>query len=199
MRSIRVRTIINKSLPVFLSVLLLSSVAYASAGVGGGEGDDSIMPLVWQLLNFTILVVVLGVAIKMFNVRGMLNKRIEGIQSIIAEATEAREAAEAALKEVREKLNLKDDEIKKVTEAALASGRLEREAAEAEGQRLSEKILEQARANIQMELQNARAEIRAEAVNLAMKLAEEKLGRVLDAEQQRALMQDAIKKLEAAK
>ena len=72
-------------------------------------------------------------------------------------------------------------------------------AVEEEGKKLSEKILEQAKTNIEFELEQAKAEIRAEAVELAMELARKKIGERLTPDEQKKLIEESLAKLEAGK
>jgi len=182
-----------------VSVLGFAAVSFASSGGGEEGGGSQVMAVVWQVLNFSILVAVLVFAIKKADVRGMLRERIELIKKSIDEAREAKELARKALAEVEERLKLKDQEIERIISAARSSGESEREAAGEEGKKLSEKILEQAKANIEFELEQAKAEIRAEAVELAMELARKKIGERLTPGEQKKLIEESLAKLEGSK
>jgi F-type H+-transporting ATPase subunit b len=181
-------------------VLGFAAVSFASSGGGEeGGGGSQVMAIVWQVLNFAILVAVLAFAIKKANIKGMLRERTELIKKSIDEAREAKELAQKALAEVEERLKLKDQEIERIISAARSSGESERGAAEEEGKKLSEKILEQAKTNIEFELEQAKAEIRAEAVELAMELARKKIGERLTPDEQRKLIEESLAKLEGSK
>lgn len=180
-------------------VLALSAAAFAAEGGGEEHGGVDIMGVVWQVVNFAVLVALLIFAIKKFDVKGALRQRTELIKKNIDEAREAKEIAQKALAEVEERLKLKDREIEEIMANARASGERERAAAEEEGIRMSERITEQARANIEMELEQARAALRAEAVELAMELAEKKLGERLTPEEQKKLIEESLSKLERSR
>jgi F-type H+-transporting ATPase subunit b len=182
----------------FIAVFALSAAAFASSG-GEGEEHGSIMGTVWQLINFGILVAILVYGAKKADLKGLLRKRSEDIRTGIEEARQAREMAEKALKEVEERLKLKDQEIEKIISAASASGEREREAAIEDGKRMSEQMVEQAKTNIQYELEQARAAIKAEAVELAMELATKKIGERMTSEEQRKLIEESLAKLEESK
>jgi F-type H+-transporting ATPase subunit b len=180
-------------------VLALSAAAFAATGgeAGGEEhGGTDITGVVWQVVNFAVLVGLLVFAMKKFDVKGMLRQRTELIKKNIEEAREAKEMAQKALAEVEERLKLKDREIEDIMANARASGERERAEAEEEGRRMSERITEQARANIEMELEQARAALKAEAVELALELAEKKLGERLTPEEQKKLIEESLSKLE---
>jgi len=177
-------------------IMLLSYVAVAYAAEGGEEHGSHLMGLVWQLINFGVLVAFIVWAVKKFDVKGMLQARRDGIQKSIEEARQAREMAEKALAEVEERLKMKDQEIAKIVEAAKASGERERAETEEAGKKMSEMILEQAKTNIQFELDQARAAIKAEAVELAMELAKKKISDRMTPEEQKKLIEESMAKLE---
>ncbi len=202
MRSMKVVRYLRLAVPM-MAVLAMAAVAFASTGGGGGEehggGSSVLMGVVWQVLNFAVLVTLLVILIKKFDVKGMLRERTELIKKSIDEAREAKELAQKALAEVEERLKLKDKEIDEIISAARASGERERAEAEEEGKRMSERIIEQAKTNIEFELEQARAAIKAEAVELAMGLAEKKLGERLTPDEQRKLIEESLSKLEGKK
>lgn len=64
-----------------------------------------------------------------------------------------------------------------------------------ESAKLKEKILEQAKTNIDYELKHAKESIKAEAVELAMELAEKKLKEKLTKEEQEKLLDESLVKI----
>ncbi len=149
----------------------------------------------WKIINFAILVIVL---VKFLGkpMREYFRKRTEIIQKSLDEAREAKELAQKALQEVQEKIKLKDEEIDRIIEAARASGVADRDELIKKGEEMSEKIKDQAKSNIEMELKNAKAKLRAEAAELAVKLAEKKIKEQLSEEEQLKLLEESIKRLE---
>jgi F-type H+-transporting ATPase subunit b len=180
-------------LPVIL-LFALSTVAFASSG--GGEGGSHIMPYVWMVVNFGILVALLIFGIKKADIAGLLRARTEGIQKSVDDAREAKELAQKALAEVQERLKSKDNEIEELINASMRSGEKERDRLIEEGQRLSQALLEQTKTNIEFELKEAREAIKAEAVKLAMEIAEKKIKDKLDEGQQKKLLDEAMGRLE---
>jgi F-type H+-transporting ATPase subunit b len=154
--------------------------------------------LVWPVINFAILVIVLFLAGRK-PIKEYFKKRTEMIEKSIQEAEEAKELAKKSLEEVRERLRNTDREINEILEAAKRSGEKEKEALIAEGEELKNKILEQARANIEFELQKAKKAIKSEAALMALELAEKQLKERLGREKQDELIDEYIKKLEASK
>ena len=121
-----------------------------------------------------------------------LQKRTELIEKTLNEAKEAKEAALKALQEVEGRLKTKDAEIEAILAAAKKSGEQERDRIIAESARLKDKILEQAKTNIEFELKHAKEVIKAEAVELAMELAEKKLKDKLTKEEQERLLDESL-------
>ena len=62
---------------------------------------------------------------------------------------------------------------------------------------MKEKILEQAKTNIDYELRQARDSIKAEAAGIALELAEKKLKDKLTKEEQIRLIEESLKRMES--
>lgn len=184
-----------KFFPVLLSglfILTVTSLAFAS---GGGEEHTPLWKeYMWKIINFLVLFIVLYKFAKK-PLADFLQKRSETIAKTLQEAKAAREAAEKALREVEGRLKSKDAEIGAIIAAAKRSGELERNAIIEESVRLKEKIVEQAKTNIEFELKQAKKIIKAEAVELAMELAEKKLKEKLTKDEQERLLDDSLVKI----
>jgi len=152
----------------------------------------------WPVINFAILVVIL-VKFLAKPAKEFFKKRTEMIEKSIKDAEAAKELAEKALSEINERFKGVDREINEILDAAKKAGEKEKEAIIAEGERLREKIIEQARHNIEFELQKAKEEIKSEAALMALELAEKQIKERLGKKEQEALIDEYIKKLEAAK
>jgi F-type H+-transporting ATPase subunit b len=168
-----------------------TAVAFAS---GGEEHGDLFKEYMWKIINFLVLVVVLFKFAKK-PLQNFLQQRSETIAKTLQEAKAAREAAEKALREVEGRLKTKDAEIEAIIAAAKRSGEVERNAIIEESARLKEKIVEQAKTNIEFELKQAKEIIKAEAVELAMELAEKKLREKLTQAEQEKLLDDSLVKI----
>lgn len=189
----------NKRVMIYAAAAFFSFAGVALAVGGGGEGGGHEGSLfteyLWKVLNFGILVAVLvkfmGKPMKAF-----LRQRTELIEKTLSEARQARELAEKALRDVQERLKNKDRELEELLAQARRSGEAEREALMEEAGRLAEKMVEQAKANIEFELKRAKASIKEEAVVLAIELAEKKIKEKLGPEEQRRLLEESVHKLE---
>lgn len=177
---------------------VFSAVAVLAAEGGGHGGEHAGFTWkdwLWPVVNFVILVVVLVFAGRK-PAAEYFRKRTEMIERSLKEATEAKELARKTLEEVRSRLQNTDKEINEIISAARKAGEKEKEAIIAEGGKMKEKILEQARANIEFELQKAKEKIKSEAALMALELAEKQIKEKLGQKEQEALIDGYIKRLE---
>ncbi|MGW8271956.1 MAG: F0F1 ATP synthase subunit B [Thermodesulfovibrionales bacterium] len=178
-----------------LTCILCLGIAAPVIGEDGGGHGSPAMDWVWKFLNFGILIVVLFVFLRK-PLNAYFKSRTELIERSIKEATAAKAMAEQAVKEMEEKLRLKDEEIEKLVAAAARAGEADRQKLIEEGKKMSEKILEQARTNIESELKNARERLKADATELAVDLAEKKLKQSLSDKEQQRILEESLRKLE---
>ena len=173
------------------------SIAFACVAFGAEE-EGSHAPwwkdYIWKVINFGILVIILYKFGKK-PLQSMLKQRTEMIEKTLKEAREAKELAEKALREVDVRLKEKDKEIAEILSVTKRSGETERENLIEQGDKLKEKILEQAKANIAFELKHAKEAIKAEAAEIAIELAEKKLKEKLTTEEQEKLLEESIAKI----
>ncbi|MDP2752794.1 MAG: ATP synthase F0 subunit B, partial [Nitrospirota bacterium] len=152
--------------------------AFAAVAFGSGGGEEAAVPLwkdyLWKIINFGILFFILFKFGKK-PIQSFLKQRTELIEKTLKEAKEAKELAQKALQEVEERFRTKDKDIEEILSASKRAGEQERERLLEEGNKLREKIYEQAKVNIDYELKHAKDAIKAEAVEIAMELAEKKL------------------------
>jgi F-type H+-transporting ATPase subunit b len=180
--------------PLFIFSIAFASYAFGSGGGEEGEHGSVLKDYMWKIFNFAILIIILFKFARK-PLQNFLQKRTELIEKTLNEAREAKEAATKALKEVEERLKLKDAELEVILAAAKKSGEHERDNIIEESARLKEKILEQAKTNIDFELKHAKESIKAEAVELAMELAEKKLKDKLTKDEQEKLLDDSLVKI----
>ncbi len=180
-------------------ILILSILLLFPGFSSGAEGHQvTFSDWFWKIVNFLILVAILVIfAGKPF--RNFLRSRSESIQKALEEATRARELAEKALKEVEERFSQKDAEIERVLSTARKAGEIERDHIIEEGRRMSERILEDARAGIELEKKKAIERLKEEAALLALELAEKKLREDLTEEQKRRLLEDSLRMIEGGR
>ncbi len=186
----------NLKLIFYFSFLILNFV-FVTLAFAAEEAEHAFTwkDWFWPVINFAILVAVL-VKFLAKPAKEFFKKRTELIEKSIKEAEEAKELARKALGEVKERLKNTDREIEEILIAAKKAGQKEKEALIAEGEKLRDKILEQARANVEFELQKAKETIKSEAALIALELAEKQIKEKLGKKEQDMIIDEYIKKLE---
>ena len=182
---------------VLSCILSVSSHEIAFAAEEAGHSFN-FKDLFWPIINFAILVIIL-VKFLAKPAKEYFKKRTELIEKSIQEAEAAQEIAQKTLAEVKERLKNIDHDINEILNAAQKAGKNEKEALVAEGEHLKNKILEQAKAQIEFELQKAKDTIKSEAALLALELAEKQIKESLGKKEQATLIDEYIKKLEVKK
>ena len=180
---------------IVLFLVAFTTIASASGGGGHAEQTFTWKDWLWPVINFAILAFIL-VFFGRKPAKEYFKKRTELIEQSLKEAKEAKELAQKTLEEVRARLNNTDQEIAQILEAAKKSGEREKSEIIAEGERLKEKIIEQAKANIDFELQKAKEKIKSDAALMALELAEKQIKEKLGKKEQEDLVDDYIKRLE---
>lgn len=158
---------------------------------GIGALGLNIPSLLAQLINFTILLIVLGWAIKRF-LFPLLDERTKRIQ----EGLDASEEAKRRLADTEQESAAELDKARRegqdlVGQAQQMSARIQeeaRESARAEG----EQLLERARSEIQLERDAAIAELRREFADLTITAAERVIRRSLDADTHKELIEEVL-------
>jgi F-type H+-transporting ATPase subunit b len=182
---------------IFFTIYFLLLTSAAVLANEGGEAEPSLFKAyLWPVINFIILIVLLTYAMKKADIKGFFRKRTELIEQSLKEAKEAKELAQKALAEVEDRLKRIDKEVEEIIASAKLSGEKEKGRLVEEGDKLKEKILEQAKTNIDFEVKQAKATIKKEAVEIAMELAEKKLKEKLTKEEQLKLLEESVAKIE---
>jgi len=181
---------------VFALIAVSCQLSAVFASSGEAEGYSLFKDYLWKIIDFGILVFLLVVLLKKVDIKGYLKGRTELIEKGLKDAKEAKELAQKALAEVEERLKVKNKELEEIIASARQSGEKEKTRLIEEGNKLKEKILEQAKTNIDFELKKAKEAIKAEAVEIAMGLAEKKIKGMLTREEQTRLLEESIAKIE---
>lgn len=197
-----IRSFINKpkTRKIFFSIFLTLSLASVSLAFGAEEAGHGAewKEWLWKILNFAILVFILvkflGKPFKNF-----LKQRTELIEKTLKEAREAKELAAKALAEVEDRLKSKDKEIQDIISISERSARVEYDQLIKQGEEMKEKVIAQAKSNIDYELKAAIDTIKAEAVEIAMELAEKKIKERLSEKEQMRLIEESLSRMEAKK
>ncbi len=190
----RMQTLKKLILPLCIMSLTFAAYAFGAGHGEEGEHGNLMKEYAYKIFNFVLIVGVLWWFGKK-PVGDFLKKRTELIEKTLTEAKEAKEAALKALQEAETRVKTKDAEVEAILSAAKKSGEQERDRIIAETGKLRDKILEQAKTNIDYELKHAKEAIKAEAVELAMELAEKKLKDKLTKEEQEKLLDESLVKI----
>lgn len=146
---------------------------------------------IFQAIN--VLVVILVLYFLLFKpLGGLMEKRTQFVEGSLAEAKSQREEAQKLLAQYQEQLQNAQAEardiVSQATREAEDVARIRRKEAEAETQRL----LERAKAEIENERQKALASIRDEVTSLTLLVAERVIGRELNQDDHKRLVQDML-------
>jgi F-type H+-transporting ATPase subunit b len=159
-------------------IILAASVGFASEGGEGAHHVDKgpqLKDLGWRVLNFAVLLGILGYAVKKADVKGSLAARQVQIEKDLSDAQAGKAAAEAKLAEYRGRLEQATKEIDELQAAIIREGEQEKERIVAEARIAAQKIAAQAAQSAEQETVKARSELRAEAARLAVEIATGKL------------------------
>lgn len=151
------------------------------------EADHGIMPTVWKLLNFAILVGVLVYFLKSPLV-AHLASRITQIRQDLVAAADLKKTATEKLAEIQQKMAALPGELDALRRQGAEDVKAEREriAKAAETERV--RLLEQTRREIDMRLRVAKRELTEHAAQLAVQVAEQRIKRVITPDDQMRLV-----------
>ena len=147
--------------------------------------------LLFQLVNFTFLLIVLRMAVYKPVLR-MLDERRERIQAGLNAAERGREQAEEAERQAQAQIESARREGQQIVANAQQVAQRLQEDARQQAQQLQESMLERARNEIQLERDTAIADLRREFADLTISAAEKVIGQSLDRSAHERLIQEAI-------
>lgn len=151
--------------------------------------------MIWTLVTFAITFVVLR-RYAFGPIQRVIDERRERIRRSVEEADRAREEARRLLEEHRNLIG----QAKAEAEAILAEARKTREAMEVrmrdETEAERQRRLQETRRQIEAETQRALDQIRAEVAELTLVATAKVTGKVLDREDHRRLIEEAIRDLD---
>ena len=153
--------------------------------------------LIVEIIAFLVVLLVIG-----RYVLPVLNKALEERQDQIRQALETAERAKAEADETRAQRQGILDEARQqarqiVTQANTNAERVRAEATE-RGQQEYERLVASAEAEISLARQRAVDEVRARVAGLVLSVAQQVIGREIDAEAHRALIDEAVAALQGS-
>ncbi len=159
---------------------------------GIGELGLNVPWLIAQVVNFGILFLVLRfVAFK--PIMRMMDARSNKIKDSLEQAERIKQQADMAEQETAKKIAEAAQEARNIVEQAMASGNAVRQKAQIEAKADAEKLIAQAKVQIDQERDEAIGELRKEFADLTMMAAEKVIRRSLDKEAQRQLIDQVLK------
>ena len=181
-------------LVALLSLCLLGPALAAGGGEGGDRSGD-LWDLLGRFINFALLVIILGWAIKKAGVKDFLAARIEGIRERLDHLKKEKASTESTYQDIDRQLRDFEQEKKGIIDAYRKEGEAEKEKIIAEAQARVKQILEQAEMTIQQEMQSARDRLKDEVVELAAQKAREIISEKINEKDQDLLVDDFIEKV----
>lgn len=166
----------------------------ASEAAGGGEAGKHEELFRW--INFFLLAGGLAYLLRK-PLTEFFAQRSASIQKSLEEGRKALEASQAQLSAVEEKLRRLEEEIAAFRASAAREVEAERQRLRQATAEEAEKILESARAQMEMAMRAAKLELKTYAAHQALGLAEEMIRERLDEASRRRLVSQFIARLEA--
>jgi F-type H+-transporting ATPase subunit b len=156
--------------------------------------DFSWKMMIYQMVNFIILMVVLGYIFNRY-IRPFMQKRTDDIKNSFAEIEKQRQEVEGLKQECIGELDLIKKSAKAEIEKATVEGSHIKEAIKGEALKESEQLLEKARREIEQEKQKALSEVRREVATLSIVATKQLLKREIDETTDRRLVETFIDEL----
>ena len=174
---------------------MLSSTHIPLASSGSFLISPNVGLMVWTLVVFVVSLYILRRSV--FPVIGKsLDKRAEAIDESIDAAKDAREQAEQLLEDYRERLQEARGQADQIVDRARKTAEAHEREAQTQAQERREQLMEQTRRDIESETRRAIQEIRREVADLTVMATEKVTRKVLNEEDQRRLVEDALSELD---
>ena len=153
--------------------------------------------MVWTLFLFGVSLFILW-KVAFPRIAEALDRRQKAIEESIDTAERTRREADQLLAEYRERLTEARHQADEIVARARKAGEQQEADAVVKGKERREELLAQARRDIEAETRRAIQEIRAEVADLTVLATEKVTRKTLTAEDQRRLVEEALKELDFA-
>jgi F-type H+-transporting ATPase subunit b len=153
--------------------------------------DLSLKLILYQIVNFLILIGVLGFLFNKF-LRPFMQKRSDDIKNAFADIEKQKLAVDSLKKECAEELENIKKSARAEIDKAVAEGNGIKEAVKGEAVKEGEQLLEKARREIEQEKQKAISEVRREVVALTMLATKQLLKKEIDEPTNRKLVESFV-------
>ena len=177
-------------------VVCLWGLAFAAGDPAhGGDRSADLKDLFYRIINFSLLVIILFVALRKVGIKQFFASRGEDIQKKLEELKKSKEDAEKKYRELEKRLQDFEKHKQDLIENYKAEGVAEKERIVADAKLRVGQILEEAEASIRQEMQAARERLKAEVAALTTRKAEEIiLGEMTERDQDK-LVNDFIERV----
>jgi F-type H+-transporting ATPase subunit b len=167
--------------------------------VASSSGSFLITPnvglMIWTLLLFGLSMWILW-KVAFPRISEALDRRQHAIEESIDHAERVRRQADELLDEYRERLREAREQAQEIIERARKSAEAREREIQSEAQEQRERLMEQTRRDIESETRRAIQEIRREVADLTVLATEKVTRKVLDDDDQRRLVEDALSELD---
>jgi F-type H+-transporting ATPase subunit b len=167
--------------------------------VAASSGSFLITPnvglMIWTLLLFGISMYILW-KLAFPRISEALDRRQHAIEESIDHAERVRHDADELLAEYRERLREARGQAEDILDRARKTGEATERLAQENAEQRREQLMEQTRREIQTETRRAIQDIRREVADLTVLATEKVTRKVLDEEDQRRLVEDALSELD---
>jgi F-type H+-transporting ATPase subunit b len=151
--------------------------------------------MIWTLLLFGISMFILA-KLAFPRISEALDRRQRAIEESIDHAEEVRRQADELLDEYRERLTEARRQAEEIIERARKAGEAHERESEEDAKARRERLLDQARRDIEAETRRAIQEIRGEVASLTIMATEKVTRKTLTEEDQRKLVEEALSELD---
>ncbi len=182
---------------VLLAVVTLSSLliapVFAAVGEAAGHSEEGWRAAteIPRIVKFVVIVVLLWFFLRKPPARYFANRR-EEIQRQLEEAIRAKEEAESKVKEYQTKLQSMEQEVAAIKAESERARENLRQMLMKEARKSSDRVIEQARINIELERKRAVDSLKTEASLLALELAEDLLRENMNDEDRERINKECI-------
>jgi F-type H+-transporting ATPase subunit b len=153
--------------------------------------------MIWTLLVFVISMFILS-KVAWPRIAEALDKRQQAIEDAIDTAERTRTEAQRLLDEYRERLSEARNQADEIVARARKTAENNEAESVAEAKRKREELMAQTRRDIEQETRRAIQEIRAEVADLTVMATEKVTRKVLTADDQKRLVEEALSELDFA-
>jgi len=177
-------------------ILFFCGLAPAAGDAAHGQDRSAdLKDLFYRIVNFSLLVIILFVALKKVGIKQFFVSRGEEIQKKLVELNKNKEEAEKKYRELEKRLQEFDKHKEDVLEQFRAEGLVEKERIVAEARLRVNQIIEDAEAAIGQEMKEARERLKSDVAALTTRKAEEILLKEMTEKDQNKLVNDFIERV----